>query len=69
MAVRNIFAAAHLRGNTDSQARQAYMLHQEGCSPAQIAAYFKKLGVTPSASVADLIALGERLMPARRKHG
>lgn len=63
MSAAALFLRAHLRSSPDSRARIAYCLNRDGSSLAHIA---RKLRV-PLAEVPCLIALGRRLLPARRR--
>lgn len=65
---RNIFATEHLRGNVDSQARFAYCLALEGWNSTAIGERLRKLDVKVNdADIPDLFALGQKLMPVKRK--
>lgn len=67
---RDNFVADHLRGSVDSQARFAYMLLCEGRPLDAVWRRLHALGVdVPYEEMPDLVALGETLMLARRRHG
>ena len=59
----DFFLDAHLEENPDSRARLAYFLFRDGLKLPAIARRLK----VPAAEVPDLVALGRRLVPARRR--
>jgi hypothetical protein len=60
----DFFLRAHLRENPDSRARMAYFLYAEHVwSKGAIA---RKLRINPR-EIDDMIALGEKLVPDRRR--
>ena len=59
----DFFLDAHLKKNPDSQAHLAYFFFRDGLKLPAIARRLK----VPAAEVPDLVALGQRLVPARRR--